>query len=92
MSEIILPLLGQFRRRASQQKDLVTLWERTIGAKRGAHTKVSALEGGVLTVWVDNSSFLYELSLKKEEIFKKLKRHLKTEDLKEIRFQLGRIE
>ena len=91
VGEIIAPLLEKFRKRAFEQEEIVSLWERTIGAKRGAHTKVSALEGGILTVQVDNSSFLYELSLKREEIVKKIKKHLRKGDLKEIRFQLGKV-
>ena len=92
IGEIIASLLEKFQKRASEQEEIVSLWGRTIGTKRGAHTKVSALEGGVLTVQVDNSSFLYELSLQREDIVKKLKKHLKKGDLKEIRFQLGKVQ
>ncbi len=88
ISDIVTILAKQLGKRLSDQERVEALWEKGAGAKRVAHAKVSAFEGGVLTVDVDNSGSLYELTLEKEKIFEKLKKLFQKETLREIRFQL----
>jgi len=54
------------------------------------HIRVNTFKKGTLRITVDSSSWLYSINLKKEQIFKAMKKDLT--DIKEIRFSLGEIK
>lgn len=63
-------------------------WKKIVGPRTFAHTKIVYLTKELIRVNVDNSSSLYDLSLRKEGIRRALKKTLKIED---VRFKLGDI-
>jgi hypothetical protein len=52
-----------------------------------AHIKLNYFKKGVLGVWVDSSSWLYSLNLKKTGVLAGLRRLSK--DIQDIRFRIG---
>lgn len=60
-------------------------FRKTLTSQERRHIKCSSLRAGVLTVNVDSSAWLYQLSLKKDEFLKKL-------GLKDIRFRIGEVK
>ena len=63
-------------------------WKRIVGPKAYLHTKIVYLTKDKIRVNVDNSSWLYDLNLKKEHIDKELYREFK---IKDIKFKLGQV-
>ncbi len=59
-----------------------TLTKREIG-----HIKFNYFKRGILNITVDSSSWLYQLSLSKDDLLSKLRKNLK--DIKDIRLRLG---
>ena len=89
IAEIIAAVSRGLGEESATQEKIFSLWQRVVGKKRTLHTKVSTFEQGTLTVLVDSSSALYELSLEKETMLKKLRRELGEDKIKDIRFQTG---
>ena len=64
-------------------------WERAVGPKAFLHTKIVHLTKELIRVNVDNSSRLFDLNLKKEQIKRELKKSLGIDD---VRLKLGDIK
>ena len=75
-----------------KKKDILKEWPRLVGGKAKRHTKPISIRRGRLVVNVDESSWLYELNLNKENILKKINERFGEAELKEIRFRIGDIE
>ena len=71
------------------EEDVDSAWERAVGEKAAKHSKPCTLKGSRLIVSVDGSSWLYELTVKKKEILKKINEVLKGNKIKEITFRIG---
>ncbi|MEK6727410.1 MAG: DciA family protein [Candidatus Omnitrophota bacterium] len=59
----------------------------TKGARE--HIKINYFKKGVLSINVDSSSWLYSLTLQKEDILANLSKF--SSDIKDIRFRIGEI-
>lgn len=68
-----------------KEKDALRLFKENLTSRERRHAKCTTLRKGVLTVNVDSSVWLYQLSLKKEEFLKKM-------GLKDIRFRIGEVK
>lgn len=68
---------------------VASAWEKIIGKKRAPHAKVATFENGVLTIGVDSSSILYELTLTKEAFLEQFQREFGKKTVKEIRLFYG---
>ncbi len=66
-------------------------WESAAGSKAAGHTRPVAIRKGVLTVNVDGSGWLYELTIKKKELLKKLDGKIRGKTIKGIRFRIGEV-
>jgi len=73
------------------EEEMADAWEDVIGKAASTHARPVSLAKGTLTVNVDASSWLYELTLKKRDIMKKLAGRLKGKSLKDIRFRIGEL-
>jgi|GEM_PF-2641862 len=91
ISEVIPELTRGLGEDVLKREKIASLWQKVVGKKKGLHAKAATFENGVLTVVIDNSSSLYELSLEKEAILQKLQKELGHREVKEIRFQVGNL-
>jgi len=73
------------------QEEIASVWQEAVGARAGKHTKPVSFKKTSLIINVDDSGWMYELTIKKKEILKKLEGKLKGKKLKEIRFRIGEI-
>lgn len=71
------------------EEDLSAAWKMVVGRKAAAHSRPRALSGSRLIINVDDSSWLYELTIQKKEILKKLSSELKSKRLTDITFRIG---
>lgn len=66
-------------------------WHAAAG-KMAEQSKAGRVRRGVLEVVVANSTLLHELTFRKRELVVALARELPDQQLKDVRFRLGRIE
>lgn len=73
------------------EEDLLGAWEEVVGAQAAAHSRPVSLRRSRLAVNVDDSGWLYELTLKKKDVITELEGRLKGRRLKDIRFRIGEV-
>jgi predicted nucleic acid-binding Zn ribbon protein len=69
---------------------LQAAWPRVVGEQVGAHTLPEPIQGGRLTVLVDSSAWLMQLSFFKADIHRKVNAHLGSERVSEVFLKVGR--
>lgn len=67
------------------------IWKNIAGDKAACHTKPVHLRKKCLIVNVDGSSWLYELTLKKDSLLSGLKDKLGEDKIKELQFRIGEL-
>ena len=92
LKDVIKGLIERIEKKeGGKDVDFFEVWRKAAGRDAAEHTKPKNLRFGKLSVNVSDSSRLYELTLKKNEIIKRLNKLLKTKKIKEIRFRIGEI-
>ena len=79
------------KKRPFTEEEFGEIWEAVVGKRAASHTKPVSLRKSVLKVNVDESAWLYELTLEKKEILRKLEERIKDKKIKGIRFRIGEI-
>ena len=74
------------------QEEMARVWQDAVGKKAASHTRTVSIRRAGLSVNVDDSGWLYELTIQKKEILKKLEGKLAGKKLKDIRFRIGEIK
>ena len=74
------------------EEEMAEKWKDAVGKAAFKHSRPVSFKKLSLTVNVDGSSWLYELTTRKREILKKLEGSLGRKKLKEIRFRIGEIK
>jgi predicted nucleic acid-binding Zn ribbon protein len=67
-------------------------WREAVGERGFNHSRPSHIRKGVMTVSVDSSTWMQELSMRKRELLKGLKRELGKDRISEIRFKIGELQ
>ena len=83
VKDVIKDLSGKGRVSA---EEIGRAWEDAAGHRAAAHTKPVSIKKSILTVNVDNSGWLYELTIKKGKLLGKLGGKIRGKQLKGIRF------
>lgn len=89
LKDVIGNLSGKGR---VSEEEIGGAWGKAAGTKAAAHTKPVLLKKSVLTVNVDSSGWLYELTIKKKELLGKLDGKIRGKQLKGLRFRIGEIK
>jgi len=71
---------------------MLIIWEDAAGVAGAKHSRPVAIKRSELVVNVDGSSWLYELTLKKRDILKKMEGKFGKKPLKNIRYRIGDIK
>ncbi|MBI5124121.1 MAG: DUF721 domain-containing protein [Candidatus Omnitrophica bacterium] len=74
------------------EEDMAAAWERVVGVRAAGHSRVRSFRGSRLVVNVDGSSWLYELTIEKKSILKKLSSEIKGKKIKDITFRIGDLK
>ena len=72
---------------ASARLKIEDLLKKTLTEKELGHIKFNYFKRGILNITVDSSSWLYQLSLSKDDLLARLRKKLK--EIKDIRLRLG---
>ena len=89
LKDVIKDLSGKGRVSA---EEVGRAWEEAAGHRAARHTKPVSIKKSVLTVNVDDSGWLYELTIKKKDLLKKLEDRIRGKQLKNLRFRIGEIK
>ena len=74
------------------EEEIIGAWKAVVGKRASCHARPTSLKKASLIVNVDGSSWLYELTLRKKEILKKLGDRLRDRKVKDIRFRIGELK
>ena len=74
------------------REGITKAWADAVGKNAARHTRPVSLKRSTLTVNVNGSGWLYELTLKKKEILAKLGKTGAGERIQGIRFRIGEIK
>lgn len=80
-----------WRDRCPTREDMAAAWKEAAGDAIFKHSKPAAIRKGRLVINVDGSSWLYELTLRKETLLKKMKNAMGGENIKELQFRIGEL-
>ena len=89
LKDVISKLSGKNRITA---EEMARVWRAAAGDKAAAHTKPVSIKKAILTVNVDDSGWLYELTIKKKELLKKMEGKTGSKHLKGLKFRIGEIK
>ena len=70
---------------------VIKAWGEIVGRKARVHTKPTSLRKKKLVINVDGSTWLYELTLKKDDLIRALKKRLGEDKIQEIQFRIGEL-
>ena len=71
------------------EEEILKAWKEAAGVRASRHSRPKSFKGAILIVNVDSSGWLYELTVGKKEILKRLGERLKGKAIKDIRFRIG---
>ena len=71
------------------KEDIESHWMECAGKEALRHSRPASLRKNILTVQVDSSAWLQELTMKKRDLLKALKRTLGKDRISEIHFKIG---
>ena len=90
IGDVLKQVFSEIEKRQEISEDEISgLWATLVGEVGFKHSKPERLKKKVLTVWVDNSVWLQDLTLRKHPLLKGLKRALGKDRISEIRFKIG---
>jgi predicted nucleic acid-binding Zn ribbon protein len=75
--------------RTFSKEDIEDQWKTMVGASGANHSRPASLRKGVLTVFVDSSGWMQEMSMQKRKILKQLKRQFGKDKISGIQFRIG---
>ncbi|MDP3789495.1 MAG: DUF721 domain-containing protein [Candidatus Omnitrophota bacterium] len=82
---------GMHKDRRPTSETVEAAWKEIAGGKAALHAKPVSLRKKRLIVNVDGSSWLYELTLKKDSLLGGLKNKLGEDQIKELQFRIGEL-
>jgi hypothetical protein len=90
-------ILGQLMARKGYAQtetvnELETAWNEIVGEKWMARTKVGNIRNGVLEILVNSSAANQQIGFNKKKYLKELQKRLPKNNLKDLRFSVGKID
>ncbi len=73
------------------KEDIEDQWKALVGPRAAGHTRPASLRKGILTVFVDSSGWLQQMTLEKRKTLKQLKRTFGKDKILGIHFKVGEI-
>jgi predicted nucleic acid-binding Zn ribbon protein len=91
IKETVKNVIGAWetQKKQSPKASPAVLLKKIFSKKELGHIKFNYFKAGTLSINIDSSAWLYELSLKKRDLLAKLRKE--SGSIKDIRFYLGEI-
>jgi len=75
-----------------KEKEVISIWREVVGEEVEKHAKPFIFKKGRLHVLTSSPIWIQELTMRKEEIIKKINEKLGEEVVKEIFFRIGEVK
>ena len=93
IKESLFKLIKKLEEGNKKEGSIEEIWYKSAGEKIGKHTKPYQFKKQILKVYVDEATWVYELSQKyKEVLIKKMNACFEEEKVKNIYFRVGEIK
>jgi len=79
------------REKTLTREDVEARWKELVGEAGVKHARPVSLRKGMLTVFVDSSGWMQEMSFQKRKLLKQLKRVFGKDKILGIQFRIGEI-
>ncbi len=90
IGDIVKTVFARFEgERTFSKEDIEGRWKALVGVVAAKHTRPAALRKGTLTVFVDSSGWMQEMTMQKRKILKQLKRQFGKDKISGIHFRIG---
>lgn len=90
IGEIIKDVFSRLEgEKKTSKEEMEDLWKELVGNKGFEHSRPASLRKKILTVWVDSSCWMQELTMQKRQLLKGLKRRLGKDRISELHFRVG---
>ena len=90
VSEIVKAVFARLENEKTFSKeDIEERWKELMGPAGAKHSRPASLRKGMLTVFVDSSGWMQEMSMQKRKILKQLKRQFGKDKISGIQFRIG---
>lgn len=76
---------------AGEQASVQAVWAKAVGENVARHARPDTFKGGLLTVIVDNSTWMNQLAMLHETLLAQINGLLAAEKVKDLRFRLGNV-
>lgn len=83
---------GLSRTKKNGPAKILSSWVSVAGKELARHTRPAQLKNGALLVFVNESAWFYEASLKKDELLRALNKKIGKEKIQTIQFRIGSIK
>ena len=92
-SEVVSDLLARRGYAQEQASDeLAVSWQQAVGGAVASQSRVGRLRRGVLEVYVASSTLVQELSLRKRQVMRELRKNVPESKVRDLRFRVGSID
>ena len=92
LKDVLSKIIRDIKKKEKEELDFEKAWDETVGAKAARHTKPACIKNKRLIVNVSNSTWLYKLTLEKNELINTLNEKAKQKKIKEIQFRIGDVK
>jgi predicted nucleic acid-binding Zn ribbon protein len=92
LGDVLKKVVSDLGKKKLSEEALGKAWRSASGRKAARHTRPVGLRRAVLVVNVDSSSWLFELTLKKRALLKKVRERAEGKKIKDIRLRIGDIK
>jgi predicted nucleic acid-binding Zn ribbon protein len=92
LGDLLKKVVSELGKKKLSEEALGKAWRSAVGRKAARHTRLVSLKKANLIVNVDSSSWLFELSLKKRALIKKVSQKARGKKIKDIRLRIGDIK
>lgn len=90
IGEVLKSVFTELERgKNSSQEEIEGLWKSLVGEPGFRHSRPASLRKNILTVKVDSSVWMQELTIRKRQLLKGLKRALGKDKISQIQFRIG---
>ena len=76
-------------KKPEEQIQLQEIWKRIVGEGGQRHAAIHGFHDGILTIHVDSSIWLFQMSMKKKKFLKEIQKT--NPDIKQIIFKIGKV-
>ena len=90
IGEILKTVFGEMDTQKNLfREDVESRWKEVAGESAAKHSRPIVLKKKILTVWVDSSGWMQELTMRKRSLLKGLKRMFGKDKISELHFKIG---